>query len=57
MKKQLYTFEKEITLKGSPHGPIWLSLSKYTDCLLVFVNQTGAPGSILRVRDCTCRDE
>jgi hypothetical protein len=34
-----------------------LSLSKYADCLLVFVNQTGAPGSIVAHLRCSSKAE
>jgi hypothetical protein len=47
MKKQVYTFEKEITLPSNQFGTLVLSISKYTDCLLLFINQTGAIGSIV----------
>jgi hypothetical protein len=46
MKKQVYTHEKELTLANSP-ATIVLSISKYADSLLLFINQTGAIGSIV----------
>jgi hypothetical protein len=46
MKKSVITYEKELT-SDSQFGNIVLSLSKYADCLLVFINQTGALGSIV----------
>lgn len=47
MKKQVYTYEKEITIPDTKFGSIVFSLSKYSDCLVIFMNQTGAIGSIV----------
>jgi hypothetical protein len=47
MKKQVYNYEKDIAVEHSQFGNITLSLSMYSDCLFVFVNQTGAVGSIV----------
>lgn len=46
MKKQVYTHEKELSLPNNS-GTIVLSISKYADSLLLFINQTGAIGSIV----------
>lgn len=34
---------------GAQFGNVVISLSKYADCLFVFVNQTGTIGSIVSV--------
>lgn len=46
MKKQVYTLEKELALPNNS-STIILSISKYADSLLLFINQTGAIGSIV----------
>jgi hypothetical protein len=56
MKKQVYTYEKEIEAKDNKFGKIILSFSKYADCLFVFINQTGATGSIVYASSCRLRD-
>jgi hypothetical protein len=47
MKKQVYTHEKELILPNNSSSSIVLSISKYADSLLLFINQTGAIGSIV----------
>ncbi len=45
--KQLLTYEKELVLSEKIAAPVYLSLTKYTDCLVILLNQTGAIGSIV----------
>ena len=43
--KQVSIQEEVVQVKGDKE--VGLSLSKYADCLFIFVNETGAPGSVL----------
>ena len=45
MNKQVSIHEEVLEIKGGKE--VGLSLSKYADCLFIFANETGAPGSVL----------
>jgi hypothetical protein len=48
MIKQVYTFEKDIDPSDKIPQRVVFSLSKYADTLVIFANQTGAIGSIVK---------
>lgn len=56
MKKQVYTYEKEIKVGIEQLGNTVFTLSKYADCLIIIANQTGALGSIVYVSLDSWRD-
>jgi len=57
MKKQVYTYEKDIKVGLEQFGNTTFSLSKYADCLIIIANQTGSLGSIVLARLCSWRDK
>jgi hypothetical protein len=40
-------FSDESTIQISPSEEIILSISKYTDCVFIIINQTGSIGSLV----------